>query len=164
VKGERKKVEGMGQGAWRKRVSTALRLQVSGFGCQGTEVLNPDISCETTQNFNSEPQNIEYRTAECRSVESLRSVILKSAEYIIRCSMFISFLFDQTGCFLAGGCARVKLQIVKGMWNGFDFYYFYLDRIYRIIRNFFACGERPYGRRPHYPKDPVNPVQLFSLK
>jgi len=36
---------------------------------------------------------------------------------------------------------RMKLQIVEGMWNGLDFYYFYLDRIYRIIRNFFACGE-----------------------
>jgi len=58
----------------------------------------------------------------------------------------------------------MKLQIVKGMWNGFDFYYFYLDRIYRIIRNFFACGERPYGRRPHYPNDPVDPVQLFFFK
>jgi len=26
------------------------------------------------------------------------------------------------------------------LWNGFD-YYFYIDRINRIIRNFFACGE-----------------------
>jgi hypothetical protein len=26
------------------------------------------------------------------------------------------------------------------MWNGFYSYY-YLDRINRIIRNFFACGE-----------------------
>jgi hypothetical protein len=58
----------------------------------------------------------------------------------------------------------MKLQVVKGMWNGFDFYYFYLDRIYRIIWNFFACGEGPFGRRPHYPIDPVDPVQLFSLK
>jgi hypothetical protein len=58
----------------------------------------------------------------------------------------------------------VKLQIVEGMWNGFDFYYFYLDRIYRIIWNFFACGEGPFGRRPHYPIDPVDPVQLFSFK
>ena len=58
----------------------------------------------------------------------------------------------------------MKLQLVKGIWNGFDFYYFYLDRIYRIIRNFFACGEGPFGRRPHYPNDPVDPVQLFSLK
>jgi hypothetical protein len=41
------------------------------------------------------------------------------------------------------------------MWNGFDFY-FYLDRIYRIIRNFSACGEGPFGRRPHYPNDPVD--------
>jgi hypothetical protein len=38
------------------------------------------------------------------------------------------------------------------------------DRIYRIIINFFACGEGPFGRRPHYPHDPVDPVQLFSLK
>jgi Ni,Fe-hydrogenase I small subunit len=57
---------------------------------------------------------------------------------------------------------REKLQKDKGMRNGFDFYY-YLDRINRISRNFFACGEGPCGRRPHYPNDPVNPVQLFSL-
>ncbi len=25
---------------------------------------------------------------------------------------------------------------MKGLWNGFDFYYVYLDRIYRIIRIF----------------------------
>jgi len=30
------------------------------------------------------------------------------------------------------------------MWNGFDFSNFlFLDRINRIIRNFFACGEGP---------------------
>jgi hypothetical protein len=29
---------------------------------------------------------------------------------------------------------------------------------------FFACGEGLFGRRPHYPVDPVDPVQLFSLK
>jgi len=58
----------------------------------------------------------------------------------------------------------MKLQIVEGMWNGFDIYYFYLDRIYRIIWIFFACGEGPFGRRPHYPNDPVDPVQLFSLR
>ena len=32
----------------------------------------------------------------------------------------------------------------------------FLDRIIRIIRNFFACGEVPFGRRPHYPNDPVD--------
>ena len=52
----------------------------------------------------------------------------------------------------------------EGMWNGFDFYGFYLDWINRIIRNFFACGEGPFGQRPHYPDDPVDPVKLFSLK
>jgi hypothetical protein len=36
----------------------------------------------------------------------------------------------------------MKLQIIEGMWNGFDSYYFCLDRINRIIKNFFACGER----------------------
>jgi hypothetical protein len=56
----------------------------------------------------------------------------------------------------------MKLQLVKGIWNGFDFYYFYLDRIYRIVRNFFACGEGPFGRRPHYPNDPVDPETSFQ--
>jgi hypothetical protein len=28
----------------------------------------------------------------------------------------------------------------------------------------FACGEGLFGRRPHYPKDLVDPVQLFSLR
>jgi hypothetical protein len=46
------------------------------------------------------------------------------------------------------------------MRNGFDFYFF-LDRIYRIGGIFFACGERPFGRRPLYPDDPVDPVQLL---
>jgi hypothetical protein len=58
----------------------------------------------------------------------------------------------------------VKLQLVEGMWHGFDFNYFHLDRIYWISRNFFACGEGLFGRRPHDPNDPVDPVQLFSLK
>jgi len=31
----------------------------------------PGKSYETTNSWNSEPQNIEYRTAECRRVESL---------------------------------------------------------------------------------------------
>jgi len=30
-----------------------------------------------THSWNSEPQNIEYRTAECRRIESLRSVFFK---------------------------------------------------------------------------------------
>ncbi|CAB1076303.1 hypothetical protein D1AOALGA4SA_4100 [Olavius algarvensis Delta 1 endosymbiont] len=53
---------------------------------------------------------------------------------------------------------------MKLLRNGFDFNYLYLDRIYRIIRNFFACGEEPFGRRPHYPDHPVDPVQLFFIK
>jgi len=53
----------------------------------------------------------------------------------------------------------MKVQIVEVMRNGFDFYYFYLDWIYRIIMNYFACGEGAFGRRPPYPDDPVDPVQ-----
>jgi hypothetical protein len=45
------------------------------------------------------------------------------------------------------------------MRNGFDFYF--LDRFYRIDGIFFACGERPFGPRPRYPDDPVDPVQLL---
>jgi hypothetical protein len=38
-----------------------------------------------------------------------------------------------------------------------------LDRINRIIRNFFACGEGPFGRRPHYPDDPVDlPARAYK--
>ncbi|CAB1083998.1 hypothetical protein D1AOALGA4SA_11532 [Olavius algarvensis Delta 1 endosymbiont] len=44
------------------------------------------------------------------------------------------------------------------------FYFFYLDRINRIIRIFFASGERPFGRRPHDPDHPVDPVQLIFFK
>jgi hypothetical protein len=40
------------------------------------------------------------------------------------------------------------MKIVLMMWNGFDFYYLYFDRIYRIVRNFFAYGKGPFGRRP----------------
>ena len=50
---------------------------------------------------------------------------------------------------------------MKLLRNGFEFNYFYLDRIYRIIRIYFACGEGPFGRRPYYPNDPVDPVQFF---
>jgi len=37
------------------------------------------------------------------------------------CGERLYFFFDQAGCFLAGGGARVKLQIDEGIWNGFDF-------------------------------------------
>jgi len=48
------------------------------------------------------------------------------------------------------------------MRNGFDF--IFLDRIYRIDGIFFACGERPFGRRPLDPDDPVDHVQLLFKK
>ena len=50
---------------------------------------------------------------------------------------------------------------MEGLWNGFDFYYVYLDRIYRIIGIFFACGEGFFGRKPHYHNYPVDLVQFF---
>ena len=60
----------------------------------------------------------------------------------------------------------MKLQIDECMWNGFDFYYF-LARINQSSLKlrpdtrdyqefFFAYGEGPFGRRPHYPNDPVD--------
>ena len=52
--------------------------------------------------------------------------------------------------------ARVKLQR-----NGFDF--IFLDRIYRIDWIFSPSARSPFGRRPFYPDDPVDPVQ-FSFK
>jgi hypothetical protein len=59
----------------------------------------------------------------------------------------------------------MKLQIDEGMWNGFDFYYFYFwIGLTGSSGIFFACGEGPFGRRPHYPNDPVDPAQLFSLE
>jgi hypothetical protein len=51
------------------------------------------------------------------------------------------------------------------MWNGFDFYHFYFQTgLTGLAGIFFACGGGPFGRRPHYPDDPVDPVQLFSLR
>ena len=51
----------------------------------------------------------------------------------------------------------MKLQVVEGMWNGIESYF--LDRMNRINGIFFAYGEWAFGRRPHYPEDPVDPVQ-----
>jgi len=57
----------------------------------------------------SEPQNIEYRTAECRSMESLRSIFFKTDRihyfdirhslFDIRYPLFQSFFFDQISHF-----------------------------------------------------------------
>jgi len=47
---------------------------------------------------------------------------------------------------------RVKLQ---EEWIRF---FIFLDRIYWINGIFFAYGERPFGRRPLYPDNPVDPV------
>jgi hypothetical protein len=41
----------------------------------------------------------------------------------------------------------MELQVVEGMWNGFNCYFF-SDRIYRIDGIFFACGEVPSAERP----------------
>jgi len=54
--------------------------------------------------------------------------------------------------------------LMKLLRNGFDFNYSYLDRIYRIEGIVFAFGEGPFGRRPHYLEDPIDPVKLISLK
>jgi hypothetical protein len=69
--------------------------------------------------------------------------------------------------------AYMKLQIDEGMWNGLDFY-FYLGKINQSslklhlgtqdYQEFFCLRWEPFGLRPHYPNDPVDPVQLCSLK
>jgi hypothetical protein len=45
----------------------------------------------------------------------------------------------------------------------FEILVLFLDRLGRrggqdFLDLFFACGDTPFGRRPHYPDNPVNPV------
>jgi hypothetical protein len=66
--------------------------------------------------------------------------------------------------FLASGPARVKLQIDEGMWYGFDFFCFlFFRQDYQDYQVFFRLRRGPSGRRPLYPYDPVNPVQIIFL-
>jgi hypothetical protein len=54
------------------------------------------------------------------------------------------------------------LNFKEGIWNGI-YSYLYLGRIDRIIRIYFACGEGPFGRSPHYPNDPVDlPARAYQ--
>jgi hypothetical protein len=99
--------------------------------------LNPELlnlSYETTHGWNSEPQNIECRTAacdelsrvECRRVESLCSVffkidrstteahdgqnsLLRHSTFIIRYSLFLSFFLTGPAAFQASGRADPSL-------------------------------------------------------
>ena len=45
-------------------------------------------------------------------IDRIHSFDIRYSLFDIRYSLFRSFLFDQTGCLLAGGHARVKF------WNG----------------------------------------------
>jgi len=49
------------------------------------------------------------------------------------------------------------------MLNGFDFIYFIKTGFTGFIGFFIACGEAPFGRRPFYPDNPVDPVELFLI-
>ena len=64
----------------------------------------------------------------------------------------VSFLI-RLAAFRARGVAHTKLQR-----NGLDF--IFLDRIYKIDGIFSPSARSPFGRRPFYPDDPVDPVQL----
>jgi hypothetical protein len=66
------------------------------------------------------------------------------------------FRFQVSGVRKTNVGARVKLQR-----NGFDF--IFLDRIYRIDGIFSPSARSPFGRRPFYLDDPVDPIQ-FSFK
>ena len=69
-----------------------FRFQVSGFGCQGTEVLSPDIVYET-HSWNSEPQNIEQEISNeevwIHCAQSfLKIIMIEYLNFDIRCSLF----------------------------------------------------------------------------
>jgi len=50
----------------------------------------------------------------------------------------------------------MKLQIDEGMeWIRFLFLF---RQDYQDYQEFFRLRRGPFGRRPHYPNDPVNPV------
>ncbi len=55
----------------------------------------------------------------------------------------------------------MKHQIDERIVEWIRIILFFLDMINRIVRIFSACGEGPFGRRPYYPNDPVDPVQFF---
>ena len=65
-------------------------FMVSGVRCQDGDAreLRPDTSYETPGLLNSEPQNIEYRTAELRRIDSLHSIFfVKQIEFHDRCAV-----------------------------------------------------------------------------
>jgi hypothetical protein len=82
---------------------------VSGFGCQETEVLNPDTLHEITLSWNSEPQNIEQEISNdevwSRCAQSffknnndrIPYFDIRYSLFGIRYSLFRSFFFDLTG-------------------------------------------------------------------
>jgi hypothetical protein len=53
-----------------------------------------------------------------------------------------------------------KLQVAEGMWNGFDFHFF-SGQDSQDWQDFVRLRRDASGRRPLYPGDPVDPVQLF---
>ncbi len=102
----------------------AYRFQVSGFGCQGTEVLNPDTSYE--HSWNSEPQNIEQEISNDEVWNRCAQSFFKNNNdripyFDIRYSLFQSFFFDQTDRF--GGQRRRRtlnpepLYETRPRWN-----------------------------------------------
>ena len=44
---------------------------------------------------------------------------------------------------------------------GFDYYFLFWTRSTGFLGLFIACGEAPFGRRPVYPDNHVDPVKLF---
>ena len=53
---------------------------------------------------------------------------------------------------------RLKKQLVCN-FKGTDSILLFLDRIYRILR-IFRLRHEAFGRKPQYPDDPVDPVQM----
>ena len=87
-------------------------------------------SYETSHGWNSEPQNIEYRTAECRRVESLCSVFFKIDRihyFDIRHSLFdirffrVSFSIRLAAFQASGGARKQNEKPFVSLDKGFFF-------------------------------------------
>ena len=107
--------------------------QVSGFGCQGTEVLNPDTLYETTRggtanrslrraqaewNIEQEISNDEAGNRCVQSFLKIKMVVYLTSIFIIPCSIFVIRFFKvsfsiKLAAFQTGGTARMKLHLIR---------------------------------------------------
>ncbi len=123
---------------------SGVRFQVSGFGCQGNEVVNPGSSYETTYGRNSEPQNTESAGGGNDEVWNryAQSFFKNNKDRIpyfdIRYSLFQSFFFDLTGRF-SGRRPRytvnavVTWSIERGTFSAFNSWHWLYHRFLNLM-------------------------------